>query len=370
MQTFDRFEIRLNLAPLDGEDEEFVVGEIYFAEIYINDRSLIDIVREIEEPYVRSEIEKARAAGEDRRDYSGEYSYLRAKSVLLPSRSLLDEPDDLQRGSMVLGCPCGVPSCWCIRVRIALTDSTVEWSNFRHDFRDWEYNLGFRFERDQYLAELSKEISHTDPVTFPSYDRQIELNPNNADTYIERGFAKYRFENYQGAITDYDRAIELNPNNIDTYFKRGAAKESLGDYQGAISDYERASELEPNNTSAYCNRGSAKESLGDNQGAIIDYDKAIELDPNDDYAYYLRGRAKSNLGDEHAAIIDYDRAIELNPNDVFSDTYFNRGQAKSKLGNKQEAIADLIIASELFYERNAIDLHNETRDLIRKLQEK
>jgi tetratricopeptide (TPR) repeat protein len=362
MQTFDRFEIRFNLVSFPTDEEL----ELIVAEIYINDRALIDIVREIEEPFVHLEIEKRHAAGGDIRDYSGEYSYLLARWVLLPSRRLLDEPDDL-RGAMVLGCTCGWPDCWCIRAQIAITDSTVEWSNFSHDFRDWEYNLGFRFERNQYLAQLSKAVTLPGlageyRAATADYDRAIELNPDDADNYINRGRVNSDLGDYQAAIADYDRAIELNPNFV-AYCNRGAVKSDLGDYQGAIADYDEAIELEPSGCGfVYSKRGNAKSSLGDYQGAIADCDRAIELAPDDADNYFNRGNVKSRVGDYQAAITDYDRAIELNPKHAF--TYHCRGEEKSKLGNKQQAIVDLITAFILFYQQNNTDFHTRIVNLI------
>ena len=296
MQTFDRFEIRLNLAS-------FGYGEIcVVAEIYINDRSLLDIVREIEKPFDRSN--------------PGNYSYLPAKMVLLPSRHLLDKPDDLQSGkSMVLGCTCGILECWCLRVQVVLTDSTVEWLNFSHDFRDWEYNLGiFRFDRDQYLAELSQEMA------LPTFD---------ADFYLNRGDDKYSLGDYQGAIADYDKAIELNPNNADTYFYLGYAKSNLGEYQAAITDYDKAIELNPNDAFTYHCRGQAKSKLGNKQEAIVDLTIASELSYQQDEMdlydrtidlitdiYISQGNIKSNLGEDKEDIADFDRAIKLNLNNA------------------------------------------------------
>ena len=41
----------------------------------------------------------------------------------------------------------------------------------------------------------------------------IELDPENANAYINRGFSKHNLEDYKGAIEDYTKAIELDPND-------------------------------------------------------------------------------------------------------------------------------------------------------------
>jgi tetratricopeptide (TPR) repeat protein len=68
-------------------------------------------------------------------------------------------------------------------------------------------------------------------------------------------------KDYQNAIRSYDRAIEINPNYADAYYNRGLAYKNLKDYQNAIRSYDRAIEIDPNYANAYCNRGSAYKSL-------------------------------------------------------------------------------------------------------------
>jgi tetratricopeptide (TPR) repeat protein len=69
---------------------------------------------------------------------------------------------------------------------------------------------------------------------------------------------------------DFDRAIQLNPNDARAYNDRGMARSKLGDNRGAIADYNEAVRINPNYDKAYYNRGNAHSELGDWQGAIVD----------------------------------------------------------------------------------------------------
>jgi len=165
--TLDSFKIKIN--PLFNTYWTQSKG-LCVAEIYINNEPLIELVRQAEEPFVQAEIKERRARGDDIDEVtfpSGDYSYLPASMVLLPSRNLLDEPydcgfllelDDPAIGkSTILDCTCGNPGCWLMQVRITLNQSTVIWSEFSQFHRDWELDLGsFTFERKQYEAELCK----------------------------------------------------------------------------------------------------------------------------------------------------------------------------------------------------------------------
>ncbi len=91
--------------------------------------------------------------------------------------------------------------------------------------------------------------------------------------------AEQKFEkgDFKGAIADYTKAIEINPQYADAYNNRGAAKYSLKDTQGAIADYNKAIEINPQLALAYYNRGNAKHGLRDQPGACADYKKAVSL---------------------------------------------------------------------------------------------
>ncbi len=78
-------------------------------------------------------------------------------------------------------------------------------------------------------------------------------NPNYADAYNNRGFARYQLGDNQGAIADVTEGIRLDPNYAEAYYGRGFLRYKLGDYQGAITDFRKAANLylEQGNTEMY-----------------------------------------------------------------------------------------------------------------------
>ena len=65
------------------------------------------------------------------------------------------------------------------------------------------------------------------------------------------GNSKYRLRDYQGAIADYNKAIEINPQDANAYKNRGNSMELVGDLKGACADLKRAVSLGHEDTSKY-----------------------------------------------------------------------------------------------------------------------
>ena len=69
-------------------------------------------------------------------------------------------------------------------------------------------------------------------------------------------------KHHKEAIGDFDKAIELNPEDAAAYNNRGNAKADLTQYKEAIADYDKAIELKPEDAQAYNNRGLAYREVG------------------------------------------------------------------------------------------------------------
>ena len=197
----------------------------------------------------------------------------------------------------------------------------------KHQTAYTEFYIGLTFYKEEKYEEAIKR-----------YDQAIDINPQFAEAYNNRGITKDLLGRHEEAITDYNEAIRINPQLAEAYYNRGTTKDLLGRHEKAIADYDQAIRINPQYAQAYYNRGNAKGELGQHEEAIADYDEAIRINPQYAQAYCNRGTAKLALGQHDDAIADYDHAIRINPQ--FAKAYYNRGIVKGMLGSYEKAIAD------------------------------
>ncbi len=86
-----------------------------------------------------------------------------------------------------------------------------------------------------------------------------------------------RLNDYQLILADLNKAIDLAPDFAYTYYNRGNVLSQLKDYRAAIVSYNEAIDLEPNLAEAYYNRGLTYIFLGQNARGVADLSKAGEL---------------------------------------------------------------------------------------------
>ncbi len=64
-------------------------------------------------------------------------------------------------------------------------------------------------------------------VAIADFSKAIELKPDYAIAYYNRGLAKRRLKQYADAIKDYSKATEINPDFVEAYYNRGIANYAL-----------------------------------------------------------------------------------------------------------------------------------------------
>ena len=161
------------------------------------------------------------------------------------------------------------------------------------------------------LIAQERPTVQTIPAALAHARKSIELDPNFALAFTNRGVARNGLKDHDGAIKDHSEAIRLDPKNAKAHTNRGVAKNALKDHGGAINDHTEALRIDPTDAKAYYNRGYAKHDLKDFDGAIKDLTKAIGIDPNYAAAYWNRGMAYKSIGDQTQANTDFARARKL-----------------------------------------------------------
>jgi len=159
------------------------------------------------------------------------------------------------------------------------------------------YRGKLQVDRDQGNADLSKAI---------------ELKPDYADAYYERGLNNDLGDNRAAALRDYNKAIELNPRFLEAYRTRAAIYLLDGKGDLAIADYTKIIELKPNGESYYM-RGNSYLEIGQDAKAIIDLTKSIQLDPSYYWSYMQRAKAYRHLQKFKLAQADESKAAQIGP---------------------------------------------------------
>ena len=187
------------------------------------------------------------------------------------------------------------------------------------------------------LGQIDKAIE--------AYSHAIELNPDNAEAYNNRGGAYDIKGETDRAIEDFNKAIDLKPDDTIPYNNRGGAYSDKGEYNRAIEDCNKAMELNPDYAYAYNNRGLAYRGKNDYNRAIVDFNMAIDLKQDYAYVYNNRGNVYSDIGDFARAIADFNTAIDLKQD--YAEAYNNRGNTYGKKGEYDHAIVDFNTAIQL-----------------------
>ncbi len=112
-------------------------------------------------------------------------------------------------------------------------------------------------------------------------------------TAFDRGLAHLRAGRDAQARADFDEALSASAVALAN---RGVARARLGDLDGAIEDYTQALGLAPKDADILFNRGNAWLAKGESQRAMADFVRAIEADPG--HAQALFRHAAVELGRE------------------------------------------------------------------------
>jgi tetratricopeptide (TPR) repeat protein len=125
---------------------------------------------------------------------------------------------------------------------------------------------------------------------------------------------------YEAALGAWWQALELNPNEANIYMNLGVTLARLGKPVEAITQYQKALELAPDAVEVHFRLGSALADTGQFDQAIVHFRRVLEIRPAKDaeiydaVTYNLMGRALAGKGEMAEALQDLETATRIHPN--------------------------------------------------------
>ncbi|MCK5685315.1 tetratricopeptide repeat protein [bacterium] len=188
------------------------------------------------------------------------------------------------------------------------------------------------------FAQTQKEIFEDGVICFKkgqyqnaidAFSKLIELAPDHADAFKNRGVSYMKQGKFDLAIKDFETAIKLFPELKGLYSNFGVAWYHKKEYAKAIENYDLELEMSPENHLAYFNRALCLAELDKNDQALEDLEKTLNLKPDFYWAICYKADLLVEKGDVINAKAVYKQAIKY----AHKNTY-----AKKKLGQLNKTI--------------------------------
>jgi tetratricopeptide (TPR) repeat protein len=120
------------------------------------------------------------------------------------------------------------------------------------------------------------------------YASGIENDPEDPNTYNNRGITLAKEGQYETAIAQFTRAFQRNPVFAEAYYNRGLIDLEIGQLGQAISDFTKAVEIKQGFIEGYVSRAPVYVAMGRNEEAISDFTRIIENNPDAVEIYFRR----------------------------------------------------------------------------------
>ncbi len=163
----------------------------------------------------------------------------------------------------------------------------------------------------------------------------------NADTLNAHGLASTEKGEYDKALEAYDQAIQLKPDFASAYKNRGVTYAQKGDNDRAIQDFDQALKLKPDMASAFNSRGLAYQTKGDFVKSVADFDEAIKLRPDNATALKNRGRSQFFQGKFAEAAADLAKGGSYDSTNAYVAIWLHLAKERLGQADTKEFVAKL-----------------------------
>ena len=213
--------------------------------------------------------------------------------------------------------------------------------------------------RTEYAALAGKYDEAVRDITTLMEGKGLEVLYNLTDKRCDY----YRLAGeYEEALADAERLIELVPEDAYGYYQRGWIYELMGNDEAAMENYNRGIEVDNSYAYIYLMRGEQYLKYGDTERAKADFERVLELDTEVTDGS-CRHYALHFLGRDNEALVWMEHIIVNNPYDY--GTRYDEACLHARMGNVERALDALHMALYLGYKAKAHIENDDDLDPIR-----
>ena len=152
-----------------------------------------------------------------------------------------------------------------IEARLMRAEALLKMKQYKETMEDIDAVLAQNPEEETAILLRGKVKEANGQEEEADYQLVTEVNPFNEQAYLYLGQLFINQKKLTEAISLFDEAIELNPNFAEAYKERGRAKLLNGDKDGSVEDMKRSLELNPKDEASlngeFKNLGPKQEAL-------------------------------------------------------------------------------------------------------------
>ncbi|MCV0410155.1 tetratricopeptide repeat protein [Nitrosopumilus sp.] len=161
------------------------------------------------------------------------------------------------------------------------------------------------------FGRKSKEIDGSKVKKEKVEETSLVDSDYNRKKLFKKGINLMADEKLEDAIVVFEQALRIEPNNIETLMKLGYARFHLEDYGEALKIYDKILDVDVTNPEAWNLKGLVHYEQKNFSKALDSVDKAIETDPTYAMAWYNKACFLSLLNQVPESLEALKRSIEI-----------------------------------------------------------
>ncbi|MCV0367557.1 MAG: tetratricopeptide repeat protein [Nitrosopumilus sp.] len=161
------------------------------------------------------------------------------------------------------------------------------------------------------FGRKSKEIDESNVKKEKVEETSLVDSDYNRKKLFKKGINLMADEKLEDAIVVFEQALRIEPNNIETLMKLGYARFHLEDYGEALKIYDKILDVDVTNPEAWNLKGLVHYEQKNFSKALDSVDKAIETDPTYAMAWYNKACFLSLLNQVPESLESLKRSIEI-----------------------------------------------------------